>query len=192
MTRLVIVLFAIGATLGSLLDGIHTWSGTTEYTPALFLRAAWWTPIVFGLAAVSTGLAYPLTRTLTKKEIANARTAREIGTAFAAFVLLYFASGFMRASNPAKLAVLAIGAAYLWARFARTREAAMIAVVAAIVGPLVEVVLVSLGTFRHLQPDFVGIPMWLPALYAAGSIAFGLVGLRLSVSLLGSGARSLP
>jgi hypothetical protein len=85
----------------------------------------------------------------------------------------------MRSSNEGKLVVLLVGVTYLWLRFARTRAAAAIALVAAAVGPLVEIALVHFGTFRHLQPDYAGIPMWLPALYAAGSIAFGLVGLAM-------------
>lgn len=188
MRRLALILLALGASVGTVLDGIHTWSGTTVYASPIFLRAAWWTPLVFGLAGVSTGLAYPLAEKVLRRDVAVARTRKEALTAFAAFTLLYLASGFMRAGNEAKLVVLAIGATYLWLRFARTRAAAVIALAAAAIGPAVEIVLVRLGTFRHLQPDFAGIPMWLPALYASGSIAFGLVGL----SLRASTARSLP
>jgi hypothetical protein len=188
MPRLAALLFLFGATVGSALDGIHTWSHTTEYPSPIFLKMAWWTPPVFGMAALATGIAYPLVEKITRRDVATARTRREAMTAFAAFVILYFTSGYLRAENPVKLAVLAIGALYLWARFARTREAALLALAAAIAGPVVEIVLVSFGAFRHLQPDVLGIPMWLPALYAAGSIALGLFGL----SLRASDARSLP
>ena len=98
---------------------------------------------------------------------------------FAIFVGLYFASGYLPASNAVKLAVLALGASLLFAMFARTKIALVLAVAAAIGGPLVEILLVSQGAFRHLQPDVLGIPIWLPALYATGSLAFGLMGHRL-------------
>ena len=188
------ILFALGAVAGSALDAIHTWSGTTAYASPLFLRAAWWTPLVFGAAGLATGLAYPLLERLRRREVAVARAPKEALTAFAAFTLLYLASGFMRASNAAKLAVLAIGVAYLWLRFARTHDAALVALASAAIGPAIEIALVARGAFRHLQPDFHGVPMWLPALYAAGSIAFGLVGLVVdaSLSLPSSAARSLP
>jgi hypothetical protein len=187
--RAPLVLFAIGATAGSALDGIHTWSGTTEYPSPIFLRMAWWTPFLFGLAGLSTGLAYPLVEKLSRRRVATAREPRDVAIAFSIFVALYFASGFLPVSNPVKLAVLVIGAAFLWARYARTRAAAMLAIGAAVIGPVVEIVLTSFGAFRHLQPDALGIPIWLPALYAAGSIGFGVVGLR--ISLPSSGARSL-
>jgi hypothetical protein len=188
LRRVALACFVFGATVGTALDGIHTHSHTTAYPNPIFWMMAWWTPPVFGTAALGTGIAYPLVERLTRRRVAIARTQRDAMTAFAAFVILYFVSGYLRAGNPVKLAVLAIGAVYLWARFARTREAAALALVAALVGPFVEIVLVSFGAFRHLQPDVLGIPMWLPALYAAGSIALGLFGL----SLLSSDARSLP
>lgn len=45
--------------------------------------------------------------------------------------------------------------------------------VAAFFGPVSEVLLSRAGVFRHLHPDFLGIPVWLPALYLASGPSFG-------------------
>ena len=50
------------------------------------------------------------------------------------------------------------------------------AVLTAVIGPLVEAALVHAGLFGYREPDVLGVAMWLPALYACGSIAFGAVG----------------
>jgi hypothetical protein len=44
------------------------------------------------------------------------------------------------------------------------------ALIAAIAGPAVEATLVAIGAFEYTQPDFLGIPVWLPALWANGGV----------------------
>jgi hypothetical protein len=48
----------LGATVGSALDGIHTWTGTTWYPHPVFLRTAAWTPLIFAAAGLM-GLGRP-------------------------------------------------------------------------------------------------------------------------------------
>jgi hypothetical protein len=178
-----LLLFAIGATVGTALDGIHTHSGTTLYTNELVWKMAWWTPPVFGLAGLGVGLSYSVVERATGRSVAPAVSfARAVG-GFAVFVLLYFASGYLPASNGVKLLVLLSGAALLLYANARSPMAVVLALVTGCIGPLVEITLVSLGTFRHLQPDVLGIPIWLPALYASGSVAFGVLGSTITRSL---------
>lgn len=178
LTPLALILFAIGATAGSALDAIHTHSGTTVYTSpiAWAFDMAWWTPPLFGLAGLSIGISYPLVKRMRGIECAPVHPVSRVAIAFFGFVALYFVSGFFPGSNPVKLAILATGALVLGATMARTKTAFALAALAAVVGPLTEIVLVSQNTFRHLQPDFLGIPMWLPALYASGGFAFAAVG----------------
>src|SRR2546426_1142779 len=54
--RAAVILFALGASVGSLLDAIHTHTQTTVYAHPWVFRMAWWTPFLFGGAAVSIGL----------------------------------------------------------------------------------------------------------------------------------------
>ena len=44
------------------------------------------------------------------------------------------------------------------------------ALIAAIVGPAVEAAISAAGAFDYADPDFAGIPMWLPALWANGGL----------------------
>lgn len=83
------------------------------------------------------------------------------------FAVLYAVSAFLPASNALKTVVLLLGAVALWLYTDRTWQGVVLTTAAAVSGPLAEVVLSRLGVFRHRQPDFAGIPMWLPALYLA-------------------------
>ena len=171
-----LLLFAFGAVVGSALDALHTHGGMTVYATEWVFKMSAWTPLVFGLAGVSVGLAYPLAERLTGRRPCRRLSWLEVSAGFTVFALLYAASGYLPASNAVKLLVLSSGAAALFVWLARTRLALGLAVLAALVGPLVEVVLVHAGFFAHTRPDALGIPMWLPALYASGSVAFGAVG----------------
>ena len=176
MLRSAAYLFGIGATVGSALDALHTHGGATTYPRPVFLKMAWWTPAIFGAAGVSTGLAYPIVERMLGRSITRDVTPEQAAVGFAAFAGLYAVTGFLPVSNAAKLAIVGTGAVALGAALAPTKEAALLALAAAALGPLVEITLVSKGAFTHNQPDVLGIPMWLPALYASGSIAFGVVG----------------
>jgi insulin-induced protein INSIG len=198
MGRAAIVLFVLGATVGSALDGIHTHSGTTAYAHEIVWRMAWWTPFVFGFAGVGIGLGYSLVERRTRRPVAPDATWTGALAGFGLFALLYFASGYLPVSNTSKLVVLGAGVLVLFVGTARTRVALVLACVAAVLGPAFEVMLVALGAFRHLQPDALGIPVWLPALYAAGSFGFGVLGNKIERALRPrsltpwSAARSLP
>ena len=176
MIRTAAILTALGATVGSALDALHTYSGTTTYPKPVAFKAAWWTPGIFGLAGLSTGLAIPLAERALGRSITSEVTARRALLGFAGFAGLYAITGFLPASNFTKTCVVGAGVLALGATLAPSREAALISLATAIVGPAVEITLVSRGAFTHNQPDAFGIPMWLPVLYAGGAIAFGVVG----------------
>jgi hypothetical protein len=171
-----VLLFGFGAVVGSGLDALHTHSGTTVYArPWVFAMSAW-TPLIFGLAGLSVGLSYPLAERVTGRRPGRRLSWGEVGAGFAAFTGLYAMSGYLPVSNAAKLVVLLVGAAGLFVWLARTGLALAMAVLTAVIGPLVEAALVHAGLFGYREPDVLGVAMWLPALYACGSLAFGAVG----------------
>jgi Mg2+/citrate symporter len=86
---------------------------------------------------------------------------------------VYYASGYLPASNVVKLAVLLVAAVVFWGWLDGTRAGRILAIMTAITGPLTEIILVHAGAFEHLQPDLLGIPIWLPALYAASAPVIG-------------------
>src|SRR5882672_3982906 len=97
MGRAAVPLGALGATVGPVLDGFHTWSGTTWYTSPGWLRTVWWCPLLFGGAALAIGLSRPLLegRAAPVERAAAGRLAAAIGL----FVVAYAASAFLPASS---------------------------------------------------------------------------------------------
>ncbi len=162
-------LFVFGATVGSFLDAFHTHGGATSYPHPVFFAMAWWTPPLFGAAYALLALTYRQNEPRPRVAIRPARAA----LGFVVFAALYFASGFLPPVNGVKLAVLLVGAGLLFAFVDRSRAALVTGVVSAFLGPAFEVALVRAGVFMHLQPDFLGIPMWLPALYLASGPGVG-------------------
>jgi len=163
-------MLAVGAVWGSILDGFHTHSGTTSYPDPVFAMASWWVPLIFAGAYTLGGIGW-----------ANAR--RMMGaapisplarwTCAIAFSGLYFASGYLPASNPAKLVVLITGFFVLWLATDRSIGTLFVGLLAALLGPTTEIILVHVHAFAHLQTDFAGIPIWLPGLYFASSPGAG-------------------
>lgn len=167
-----LALFAFGAVVLSIFDGFHTHSGTTRYPAPVLWQAAWWTPLLFGATA---GLGGP-TFALLYHAFGGRRAPPpwwQLAVAFLAFGGLWYFSGFFHGANEIKLAVLSVAAVGLYLLLDRTVAGALCAVTTALSGPLVEIVLVRAGTFEHLQPDYLGVPMWLPALYACSAPVIG-------------------
>jgi hypothetical protein len=79
----------------------------------------------------------------------------------------------MPARNGTKALVLVAGAWAIWLMVDGSVQGAALAVLNAVAGCTTEIVLTHVGAFRHLQPDALGIPVWLPALYLAAGPALG-------------------
>jgi len=165
-------LFAFGAVVLSTFDGFHTYSGTTRYASTIAFRAAWWTPLGFGLALAAGGPLYALLYERLGGRRAPPSWSR-LAPALAVFGGLHAWSGFFHGANETKLVVLGAAALALFAWLDRSLAGAACALGTALAGPLVEIVLVRAGAFEHLQPDFLGVPMWLPALYACSAPVVG-------------------
>jgi len=160
-------LLLLGATLGAALDGIHTHFGATRYTHPVLLRMAWWVPLLFG-GAFSIGLIAPL---LERRFSAARKRPSPAATLLAVslFVVAYFVSVAPFSWPLVSLLLVAIfGAGFFICD--RSRIGLFIAIGAAIGGPLFEVFLVGQGAFEHLQPTFLRVPGWLPALYLCAAV----------------------
>lgn len=179
------MLGALGATLGSALDSIHTHSGVTAYTHPVVLRMAWWVPLLFG-GAFALGLVRPLV----DKSPHRPSWSRIVG-AWALFVSGYVLSG---VPLDAPLLAAALAGMYLVSFWFLDRNipGVAMAVGAAIGGPLFESALVSAGVFVHTKPDYLGVSGWLPCLYLLSSPALGLTAKRLVMDRLARVARARP
>ena len=181
--RAMIWLFLLGAILGTLLDAFHVYSFVEQYTRPAFLGVAWWVPLLFGFATVAIGYSHPLFDPL----IHNLRRPRRLTTSIAelAWLLLAYVIAASPISSLAKTVLLALFYFNFWLLTGRGWQNLLLSLVTAITGTLVEMILVAAGAFSYLQPDILGVPYWLPFMYACASLAVGDLGR----SLINSSAR---
>src|SRR5581483_11797290 len=177
-------LFLSGAIVGSTLDALHVYSQVERYpVPALLGMLAWWVPLVFGGAAVVIGCTHPLVDPL----LHNRRRARSIlasSSELTWLVLAYLISASILDSL-AKSGLLVIIYLNFWLFSGRGWQNLMLSVVTAITGTLIEMILVTAGAFSYLHPDIIGVPYWLPFIYAFASLAVGDLGRSLRLATRG-------
>ncbi|WP_224242591.1 INSIG family protein [Hyalangium gracile] len=166
LVRTALILTGLGATLGSLLDGIHSHFGALTYTTPFMARAAWWVPLLFA-GAYAGGVARPL---LGRDEppLPAWKAALGMGLFIAAYWLTVAPWAWtLRSAILGGIFVLG------WWICDRTLLGVGIAVLTAILGPTVEILLVHAGTFVHHEVLFLGIPGWLPFLYLSAAVGLG-------------------
>jgi hypothetical protein len=160
----------LGAVIGTLLDGIHLLGGVLSYEAEAFGEWAWFVPVEFGLAGVLAGLAIPALERRAGPPVPPrfglARRAAEL----LLFAAAYGATALWDGDSAPGLVVLLCGllALRLWIDAVPGDWA--YAAAAAVLGPLGEIAISATGAFDYAHPDFAGIPMWLPALWANGGI----------------------
>lgn len=166
LVRTTLILAGLGATLGSLLDGIHSHFGAVSYTVPFVAKAAWWVPLLFA-GAYAGGVSRPL---LGRREppLPAWKAALGMGLFIGAYWLTV-APGSWELRSTVLVAIFAVG----WWICDRTLLGVAIAVLTAIIGPTVEIVLVHAGTFVHHEVLFLGIPGWLPFLYLTAAVGLG-------------------
>ena len=166
---------AIGVVVGLAGDACHVASGTTEYqwsgVPVIWKSQIWFPVLIAGsvLAAAWAGrrAGLPALRVRTRADAA-------VG---AALVLALYALTALLRGEPAPVSVVLTGAIALaiWAWWDPSPGAFVVALVAAVLGPAAEALLVELGAATYTDNDLFGVAPWLPCLYfAAGAVASGL------------------
>lgn len=156
-------MLALGATVGSLLDGIHTFSGVTAYAHPVVLRTAWWVPLLFA-GAYAIGLLRPLL------DRGPSPSGRTVSIAFGLFALAY-ALSVLPLAWPLVAAVLTGIFFVSFVACDRTPLGLAIALLASVGGPLFEAALVRTEVFVHTRPALLGVSGWLPQLYLSAAIA---------------------
>ncbi len=178
-------LFALGATIGSALDAFHVQSGVEHYPGPEFVGIAWWVPLLFGAAAAAIGYSHALVAPLP----GQVRRPRRLVVSVAELswlVLAYLISATALLSVE-KVALLCLIYLNFWLLAGQSWQNLLLALVTAITGTLIEMWLVAAGAFVYVHPDFIGVPYWLPGLYACASLALG----NLGRSLIASPARGI-
>ena len=176
----VLLLFLLGVLAGSALDAFHVFSGVEHYPTPAFFGLAWWVPLLFGSATVAIGYSHPLVDPL----LHNRRRPRRISVSLGALtwlVLAYLITASFLDSR-AKVGLLVILYFNFWLLSGGGWQNLVLSLVTAITGTLIEMILVTAGAFSYLHPDFIGVPYWLPCMYACASLAVGDVGRSLLFS----------
>lgn len=160
-----LILFAVGAVLGTALDHIHVATAVLAYpTPFAFAQALW-VPPLFGFAAVSFVRMWQPLRSPADRRPSPGRVV----AAFAIFAAAYAVTGLARDSAPLVWALLLPAWIALIAGPGWQRRAIYGLVVAAS-GTAFESLLCWLGGFHYLVPTSLRVPAWLPVLYLHASL----------------------
>jgi hypothetical protein len=166
LVRATLVLVVLGATLGSALDAIHSHFGAVSYTSPVWARAAWWVPLLFA-GAYGTAIGRPL---LAPEEPPLPAWKAALGMGL--FIGGYWLT-VVPWSWPVRCVLLSAIFVAGWAICDRRRMGWLVAALAAFFGPVVEIILLRAGVFVHHEVHVLGIPLWLPLLYACASVGLG-------------------
>lgn len=168
----ILILFVVGGLGGALCDAFHSHSGILAYPDPWIFNMAWWVPLLFGSATLTVAfghLWYDRLLRLPYRYLSDG----DVVSGMVAFVVLYAASAYMPLSDDTKTVVFGIAVVLMAGRWNRNWHAIPQMAATALIGCSVEIALSHSGYFHYLHPDFWGIPMWLPFLYAAASVAVG-------------------
>jgi len=166
-------LFLLGAILGTGLDALHVYSKVERYPIPILFGLAWWVPLLFGAAAVAIGYSHPLVDPLL-----HHRRFRRLSVSIGelTWVLLAYLVSASTLPSIAKVGLLTVIYLNFWVLAGRGWQNLLLSLVTATTGTLIEMILVTAGAFSYLHPDFVGVPYWLPGIYACASLAVGDLG----------------
>ena len=168
-----LVIAALGAVIALAGDACHVASGTTHYDvdgmPTVW-RSAIWFP--FAVAAAVVAGAWVAERAAVPA--ARLRTRADIPAGAAAVLALYALTAVLRHQPMTVSVVLTAALAVLiWAWWDPSPGALVVAVVAAVLGPLAEIAVSATG-LAHYASDadgLGGVAPWLPCIYfAAGAV----------------------
>src|SRR5947208_3584979 len=163
--------FALGAWLGTGLDAIHAYGDVEDYSNEILGQLGWFVPLEFGLAgilsAVAVGLLEQVAGTGRPRPWTVWERARELPVLAGLYVTSVGANGSGAVLFAVALAVLVAARLVL----APTRGDWAFALAAAVAGPAAEAAIHALGAFDYTEPDVLGLPLWLPLLWANGGLA---------------------
>jgi hypothetical protein len=151
--------FFIGVFLITPLDWVQTHFGIVEYHFPYFFKLAWWTPLAYGLVFLWMALFFPfleelLTATFTFKR-------RTLFIEVLAIIVAFFGPVLTQEYPYLIVFILAI---YVLFRlgFFHAKWDWLFFVIGALLGPTVEVLLINYDLYHFTDPNFMGIPYWLP------------------------------
>jgi len=171
--RTLLWIFLLGASLGTALDAFHAFTRVERYASPTLLGVAWWVPLLFGCAAVAISYSHPLLDPLLHHRRFRPLFSSLLGLAWLPLAYLISASFFDALTKTALILLVYFN---FWLLAGSDWQNLLFSLVTAITGTLIEMILVAAGAFAYLHPDMLGVPYWLPAIYACASLALGDLG----------------
>ena len=171
-----LVLFLVGAAASLVGDHSHVVTGTTEYftdaVPFVWSSPIWF-PIMVGAATVSLAelrLHLPDPRTTV--------TARQGLAGIAAVLGTYVATALVHSAPPIPSTTFIVAMAVITWCALGDKPSVVCGVVAAVIGPIVEIVLVKVGVFAYNADSdgLFGVGPWLVPLYFAFGVVVAMLG----------------
>lgn len=173
--RAAVILAAIGATLGPVLDYLHVVTGAIRYPPPVE-TVPWWVPLLYTGAALAIGLSHPALDPWLQRRRTQPLTRGRVLGGFLVFLSVWLLSGAIHLPSAVVAAILAPPSLAAWWWLDRTWQGLGQALATAAGGCLVEITLSHAGLFSHTHPDMLGVAFWLPWIYVAASSGVGNVG----------------
>lgn len=178
--RIALLLTILGATVGPLLDGLHTWSGATWYPAPQWMKSVWWCPPLFAFAAFAIGMGRLATERFVLRTPLVAPGWRSVGITMFVFIASYVFSGFSNQREVFIAAALLFVAIVTWLLEDRSIGGILGALGAGFGGWLVEHTLGGLGYFFHRHTTLDGVALWIPPLYFTAALAIGALARQLA------------
>lgn len=173
-----LILFLFGAILGPWADSFHTHVGVLSYYRVVFFQMAWWVPLLFGIAAVVIGFTHiSLDDRFAMQP--KPRNWVEIIWGLGLFLMIYKLSALLPNSG-IKLFLLGFLSVTTWYLLDRRVLGLVQALLTAVFGTVVEMTLIKFKFFFYQEPDLFGVPLWLPFIYIAASVAVGNLARKLT------------
>lgn len=192
-----LLLFMVGAILTPFGDFAHVTSGTLGYPQSFyafyFFGMPYWTPILFGSAALSIGLTHPYADQFLGPvpKRPGLKSWAWVIAGIASFLVQYCISGFLPwEAGGLSDVVLAFWAIGTWYALDRSQQGILLGLGTAFMGALIEILMVKGEIFFYYPPatNLFGVPSWLPWLYFAASVAVGNLGRAIAARVNHHGA----
>ena len=143
--------------------------GVVEFAYPNYLGLPWWIPLTFGLVVLGCVLLFTMADYLFKIQL-------NFNPNWLAFeyvlISLFYLSIFFFRQYPYLLSLGLFFVVLVRLIFFHEEMDFLFFVFGACVGPTAEIILISLGLFSFSDPDFMGMPFWLPVFW--GNVALAL------------------
>jgi hypothetical protein len=169
-----LVLFIGGGLLISLGDRAHIECGILTQNNTIFFGQAWWVVPMFGTVSLTLFYAYKGLRIWFDEPKAKPDVKRAILNAFI-FLLAYASTGPFAELGYTLAAVLCGFWVLRVVTLRETRATIVLSLLIAVVGPIGETLVATLGLFQYTQPDLWLVHSWLPAIYLHGGLVIPAV-----------------